>query len=150
MSTRCAIVVRQRSRYGLDDMETEELLRIYRHFDGYPTCAGVYLADALGESFGNGHDHSWALAFIAALFRMGENDYEIDPQGSVHGDIEYLYAVDGYVDYIDHAEGASKCRITCWRTGWVNGNYDEIMSREPLFSGSPGDWHDMYRISADA
>lgn len=46
MSTRSATIIRQTTYWG-EEAESEELMRFYRHCDGYPDGHGIDMAEAI-------------------------------------------------------------------------------------------------------
>jgi len=46
MSTRSATIIKQTTYWG-EEAETEELMRFYRHCDGYPEGHGMDMAEAV-------------------------------------------------------------------------------------------------------
>lgn len=55
MSTRSATIIRQTTYWG-EEAESEELMRFYRHCDGYPDGHGIDMAEAIVEADGMGID----------------------------------------------------------------------------------------------
>ena len=62
---------------------------------------------------------------------------EFEPFGCQHGDLEYLYVVDGIVDHRLGAkhDGRLPVTITVYNIGWDE-DYEVVMERTPLFSGT--------------
>lgn len=136
MSTRSVTIIRQ-TTYWEDQADTEELMRFYRHCDGYPEGHGMDMAksviasDECGVSQGE-----WVQGFLARLLAMPAR-MEFEPRGCQHGDLEYLYVVDGLVDHRWGAkhDGKLPVIISVYGIGWDE-NYADVEKREPIFSGT--------------
>ena len=88
MSTRSATIIKQTTYWG-EQAETEELMRFYRHCDGYPEGHGMDMAEAVIEADGMGIDiRAWCQPFLAKF--LGKPcTVEFEPKGCQHGDLEY-------------------------------------------------------------
>lgn len=142
MSTRSATIVRQITHNGECD-KTEELFRFYRHCDGYPEGHGMDLAlaciEAKEHDAGQLNNRNWAQHVFAHLFAK-DIDIEIEPYGVEHGDIEYLYVIEG-----EYAAYGGKIytddmpvTITIYGCGWDD-PYDEVLADKDavFFEGTP-------------
>ena len=150
MGTRCVTIFKNRQvkyvydsgngSFHEDGFESVELFRMYRHWDGYPSGNGMDLANAIiAADKGNGkNNRNWAACMLAALF-TGYNDYEIEGHDDEHGDLDYLYVVEG--DYANYGgKGAVDklpVTISVWDFGWdIDSRYDSVLDGEPIFSGT--------------
>lgn len=138
MSTRSATIIRQTTYWG-EDADTEELMRFYRHCDGYPEGHGMQMALAVKMADDDSTDPSeWLSNVLYQFFKM---DYgtsiEFEPFGCQHGDLEYLYVVEGIVDRRWSATKSGKLPITIsvYNIGWDE-SYADVEKREPIFSGT--------------
>lgn len=136
MSTRSATIIRQTTYWG-EEADTEELMRFYRHCDGYPEGHGIDMAMAVIEVDCMGIDNrSWCQPFLAK-FLSKPCTVEFEPKGCQHGDLEYLYVVEGLVDYRWGAkhDGKLPIIISVYNIGWDD-SYSDAEKREPIFSGT--------------
>ena len=140
MSTRSATIIRQTTYWG-EEAETEELMRFYRHCDGYPEGHGMDMANAIQNADGAvGYQGSEWLANFLNWFLI-HSPYtphiEFEPYGCQHGDLEYLYIVEGIVDRRWGATKSGKLpiTITVYSIGWDE-SYSDAEKREPIFSGT--------------
>lgn len=147
MGTRCVTIFKNRqvkysigedNRYHEDGMESVELFRMYRHWDGYPEGHGMSLAESVIEADAGSdrNNRNWAACMLGHLF-TDYQDYEIEEHSAVHGDLGFLYVVEG-----DYANYGGKCpveklpvTITVWEYEW-DCSYETVMEHEPLFTGS--------------
>ena len=137
MSTRSATIIRQTTYYGEMDVNTEELMRFYRHSDGYPEGHGIDMAEAIIEADGMGIDtRAWCQPFLSK-FLAKPCTVEFEPYGCQHVDLEYLYVVEGLVDRRWGAKNDGKLPviISVYGIGWDE-NYADVEKREPIFSGT--------------
>jgi len=125
MSTRCALVVRE-SNVWEPGRPYEEVLRLYRHCDGYPEGMGNDLKRICKSYFDESRRTSWSQWLVSELAKICS--YEIEPKSTVHGDLEYLYRID---------VEERKITVGCWHTGWDE-RYEKAFSRESLFSETFG------------
>ena len=140
MSTRSATIIRQTTYWG-EQAETEELMRFYRHCDGYPEGHGMDMAEAVKnvDRLDDVRGSEWLANFLNWFFNRSPytSHIEFEPKGCQHGDLEYLYVVEGIVD---HRWGKTKSgmlpiTISVYGIGWDE-DYDVAMEREPIFSGT--------------
>ena len=140
MSTRSATIIRQTTYWG-EQADTEELMRFYRHCDGYPEGHGMDLAKSIRNADRAGARPSEWLGGVLSWFFIVFSPFtpcvEFEPKGCQHGDLEYLYVVDGIVD---HRWGKTKSgrlpvTISVYGIGWDE-DYDVAMERTPIFSGT--------------
>ena len=140
MSTRSATIIRQTTYWG-EEADTEELMRFYRHCDGYPEGHGMDMAEAIRnvDNLDNVRNSEWVANFLNwFLLRSPYTTcVEFEPFGCQHGDLEYLYVVEGVVD---HRWGRTKdgrlpITISVYGIGWDE-NYVDAEKREPIFSGT--------------
>ena len=136
MSTRSATIVRQSTYWG-EEAETEELMRFYRHSDGYPEGHGIDMAESIVEVDGMGIDiRVWCQPFLAK-FLAKPCVVEFEPKGRQHGDLDYLYVVESIVDQRWGATTSGKLptTISVYSIG-LDENYADVEEREPIFSGT--------------
>ena len=139
MSTRSATIIRQTTYWG-EQAETEELMRFYRHCDGYPEGHGMELAQAVTCADQAKPNPCYWLANVLNWFML-QGPYstciEFEPKGCQHGDLEYLYVVEGLVDHRRGAkhDGKLPVIISVYGIGWSE-NYADVEKREPIFSGT--------------
>lgn len=136
MSTRSATIIRQTTYWG-EEAETEELMRFYRHCDGYPEGHGMDMAKSIIASDECGvSQREWVQGFLARLLAMPAS-MEFEPKGFQHGDLEYLYVVEGIVDYRWGKTKSGKLPVTIsvYGIGWDE-DYEVAMERTPIFSGT--------------
>lgn len=147
MGTRCVTILKNRQKRWTfdaeghisdDGFESVEVMRMYRHWDGYPEGNGMDIARAVIAADGDGHitNRNWAALLLAKLFSDYE-DYEVEPRDDQHGDLDYLYVVEG-----DYANYGGKSRvdrlpvtIAVWEFGWDE-DYDDVLGGAPLFKGT--------------
>lgn len=98
MSTRSATIIRQ-TNYTGENADTEELMRFYRHCDGYPEGHGIDMARAitLADKKGFAPEH-WVQGVLGFFFCKGVG-IEFESFGCEDGDIEFLYVVEGIIDH---------------------------------------------------
>lgn len=136
MSTRSATIIRQTTYWG-EQAETEELMRFYRHCDGYPEGHGMQMALAVMQADEwTTRPVEWLQAVLTAFFGM-DNAIEFEPRGCQHGDLEYLYVLEGIVDFRWNRTKSNTLPITIsvYGIGWDE-DYDVAMERTPIFSGT--------------
>lgn len=136
MSTRSATIIRQTTYWG-EEAESEELMRFYRHCDGYPEGHGIDMAKSvIASDCCKVGQKEWVQGFLARLLAMPAS-IEFEPKGFQHGDLEYLYVVEGLVDHRWGAkhDGKLPVIISVYGIGWDE-DYDVAMEREPIFSGT--------------
>lgn len=144
MSTRSATIVRQTTCWG-EEADTEEIMRFYRHCDGYPEGHGIDMAKSvIASDCCNVGQREWVQGFLARLLAMPAS-IEFEPRGSQHGDLEYLYVVDGIVDFRwgKTKNGRLPVTISVYGMGWDE-DYDVAMEREPIFSGTAYEYADRF------
>lgn len=136
MSTRSATIIRQTTYWG-QEANTEELMRFYRHCDGYPEGHGMDMAKSIVSCDECGVDsREWVQGFLARLLVMPAS-MEFEPFGCQHGDLEYLYVIEGIVDRRWGAtkSGGLPVTISVYGIGWDE-SYNDAEKREPIFSGT--------------
>lgn len=140
MSTRSATIVRQTTYWG-EEPDTVELMRFYRHCDGYPEGHGMDMARAVRNADrAEVKSQSEWLASVLEWFLIQSpytSHVEFEPIGCEHGDLEYLYVVEGIVD---HRWGSPKSgrlpvTISVYAIGWDE-HYHDAEKKEPLFVGT--------------
>lgn len=149
MSTRSATIIRQTTYWG-EEASTEELMRFYRHCDGYPDVHGIDLASSVMVA-----DQSkvapelWAQGFLSDLLNLNIS-VEFEPKGYEHGDLEYLYVVDGIIDqrWVRTKSGHLPITISIYEVG-LDESYEVTMERKPLFSGTAYELADKYLNKED-
>ena len=145
MSTRSATIIRQvdiwPSSTGPDSEERNELLRFYRHCDGYPDGHGLEMAKTL-QLMTSAYRTDWAAQLISYMALTG--CIEIEGRRVEHGDLEYLYVVDGVAD---HRAGVSsrgaQITLSVYRIGWDE-PYQECMKKAPYFTGTPDEYVERF------
>lgn len=153
MGTRCVTIVMER-RISHDGNTVDELFRFYRHFDGYPEGHGLDMALALlkaeakstekipGAGYGDQklNNRNWCQHAFAEIFAM-DADLEVEPDGYEHGDIEYLYVVNGLTDVSGGKEPipAMDVNIAVHKVGWDD-KYGDVLRRDPMFKGTPSEY----------
>lgn len=125
MSTRCALIVNERSKWK-KDRPLEEVFRLYRHCDGYPEGMGQDLKSICARYQKENERKSWSQYLLEKLSALCT--YEMEPAGAHHGDLEFLYRID--VD-------GSEMTLSCYAIGWDE-FYDEAMRRDPVFQETFG------------
>ena len=156
MSTRSATIVTQRTYKSATDYDVEELFRFYRHCDGYPEGHGLDMAEAFVEAERKGtadkdrwyssglNNRNWVQKCFAELFAK-DCDLEVEAKGHEHWDIEYLYVVEGASDHYGgkHTVGESPVVMRVYEA-YGHGDYDGILSGEPIFDGKPQEFVAAY------
>lgn len=144
MSTRSVTIIRQATYWG-ETPDTEELMRFYRHCDGYPEGHGIDMAEAILEADeSKGMERCWCQQFLAKLL-CKPCTVEFEPFGYQHGDLEYLYVVEGLVDHRWGArhDGKLPVSISVYGIGWDE-DYGVAMERTPIFSGTAYEYMDRF------
>ena len=137
MSTRSATIIKQTTYWG-EEAETEELMRFYRHCDGYPDGHGMQMALAVKQADEwPTSPRQWLQAVLTSFLGM-DNAIEFEPYDCEHGDIEYLYVVEGVVD---HRWGKTKddrlpVTISVYQHSWDEPYISTMLNTEPIFSGT--------------
>ena len=136
MSTRSATIIRQATYWG-EQAEKEELMRFYRHCDGYPEGHGIDMARAVRLADKKGIAPEYWVQGVLEFFFCNNVGVEFEPKGCQHGDLEYLYVVEGLVDHRWGAkyDGKLPVIISVYGIGWDE-NYADVEKREPIFSGT--------------
>lgn len=140
MSTRSATIIRQTTYWG-EQADTSELMRFYRHCDGYPEGHGMDMAEAIKnvDRLDGVRGSEWLANFLNwfLIHSPYTPHIEFEPKGCQHGDLEYLYVVEGIVDYRWGKTKSGKLPITIsvYGIGWDE-DYDVAIKREPIFSGT--------------
>lgn len=137
MSTRSATIIRQTTYWG-EQAKTEELMRFYRHCDGYPEGNGLELAKAVANAdrWGVASDY-WTSGLLGFFLTVGIG-IEFEPFDCEHGDIEFLYVVEGIVD---HRWGRRKddtlpITISVYQHSWDEPYTSTELNTKPIFSGT--------------
>ena len=158
MSTRSATIIRQTTHWG-EQAETEELMRFYRHCDGYPEGHGVDIAEACVNALAKGtekrtspwgyeyqtlNNRNWAQHVFGELFNM-DCDLELEPLGTEHGDIDYLYVITGtYAGFGGKvAQNELPVIISIYSPGWDE-SIEDVMKGEPEFRGTAEELLEKY------
>lgn len=147
MSTRSATIIRQITYWG-EQAETDDLMRFYRHCDGYPEGHGLEMAKAIRNADNDGTKPSQWLAGMLKWF-LTDNPYsaniEFEDRSSQHGDLEYIYVVYGIVDrrWGTTANGRLPITISVYGTGW-DVSYSDALGNEPIFSGTAYEYIDRF------
>lgn len=150
MSTRSATIIRQTTYWG-EQAETEELMRFYRHCDGYPEGHGMELAQAvINADRAKPRPSEW-LATVLNWFLI-HSPYspciEFEPVGCEHGDLEYIYVMEGIVDrrWGRKSDGTLPVTISIFE---ARPSYREALAREPIFSGTAYEYIERFGKEAD-
>lgn len=134
MSTRSATIFKQTTYWG-EQAETEEVLRFYLHCDGYPEGNGLELAKAVvnADRWGVAPDY-WASGLLGFFLTAGIG-IELEPRECAHGDLEFIYVVEGIVDrrWGRKSDGTLPVTISIFE---ARPSYREALAREPIFSGT--------------
>ena len=148
MSTRSATIIRQTTYWG-EEVETDEIMRFYRHCDGYPEGHGMDMAEAIRnvDALDGVLDSEWVAHFLNWFLIRSPytTNIEFEPRGSQHGDLEYLYVVEGIVD---HRWGSTKdgripVTISVYSIGWDE-DYADAEKLEPIFSGTAYEYTERF------
>ncbi len=144
MSTRSATIIRQTTYRG-EEHETKELMRFYRHCDGYPEGHGVDMARAVVLADKKGIAPEYWVQGVLEFFFCNNVGVEFETYGCEHGDIEFLYVIENTVD---HRLGARRCdtllvTISVYEIGWGT-DYEKAQKNEPLFSGSAREYIEKF------
>lgn len=136
MSTRSATIIRQTTYWG-ETPNTEELMRFYRHCDGYPEGHGIDIARAVALADKKGIAPEYWVQGVLEFFFYNYDGVEFEPLSRQHGNLEYLYVVEGMVDYRPGAKHDGKLPVTIsvYGIGWDE-DYEVAMERTPIFSGT--------------
>ena len=138
MSTRSVTIIRQSTYWGGME-EHAELMRFYRHCDGYPEGHGLQMALAVRQADKDGMPSDcWLSTILHEFMKMDMALHiEFEPWGRQHGDLKYLYVVEGIVDQRRGAThyGRLPVTISVYDTVWDE-DYDVAMARTPIFSGT--------------
>ena len=156
MSTRSATIVTQRAYTSIVENETEELFRFYRHCDGYPEGHGMDMATAFVEAERKGtadrdrwyssglNNRNWVQKCFAELFAK-DCDLEVEAKGNEHGDIEYLYVVEGASDHYGGKHNVDESPVVMRvYEAYGHTDYDDILAGEPIFDGKPQEFVDKF------
>lgn len=137
MSTRSATIIKQTTYWG-ETPDTEELMRFYRHCDGYPEGHGMDMAESIVEVdvWRQADTRAWCQSFLEK-FLGRPCTVVFEPFGCTHGDLEYLYVVEGIVDHRwgSTHDGKLPVTISVYEIGWDE-DYYVVMERTPIFSGT--------------
>lgn len=144
MGTRCVTIFRNVQRnWQTDEEERVELLRFYRHWDGYPGGHGRDIAWAIqAANDDEGKDNrNWAQHVLAHLF-SADADMELEGHDDEHGDLDYIYVVDGrYANYGGkHEVDEFAVMMSIYRCHYGAASYDDVFSEEPIYEGTAGDF----------
>ena len=155
MSTRSATIIRQTTYYGEMDVNTEELMRFYRHWDGYPEGHGLDMARAIAIADQRGYiknSSQWLASFLTWYLIISPNTchIEFEPYGCQHGDLEYLYVVEGTVDrrWNGTKDGKLPITISVYGINWDESYYD-AEKREPIFSGTAYEYIEKFEFGKE-
>ena len=137
MSTRSATIIRQTTYWG-EQAKTEELMRFYRHCDGYPEGHGIDLASSVMSADEQGWDEENWLQGVLADFLNLKCSVVFEPYGYEYGDIEYLYLLEGIVD---HRWGKTKSgklpvTISVFQHALDEPYIATELNTQPIFSGT--------------
>lgn len=140
MSTRSATIIRQTTYWG-EQANTEELMRFYRHCDGYPEGHGMEFAQAVKCADQAIPNPCYWLANVLNWFML-QSTYsaciEFEPFGYEHGDVEYLYVVEGIEDHRwgKTKDGKLPVIISVYKHSWNEPYISTELNTEPIFSGT--------------
>jgi hypothetical protein len=112
-------------------------MRFYRHCDGYPEGHGIDMARAVTLADKKGIAPEYWVQGVLEFFFCNNVGVEFEPYGCEHGDVEYLYVVEGTVDYRPGATKGGRLPITIslYDIGWDE-FYADAEKQEPIFSGT--------------
>ena len=144
MSTRSATIIRQTTYWG-EEAETEELMRFYRHCDGYPEGHGIDLASSVMMADEQGWNEECWLQGVLADFLNLKCLVEFESCGCEHGDLEYLYVLEGIVDqrWGKTKSGKLPVTISVYEIDWDE-PYSDAEKHEPLFSGTAYEYAEKF------
>jgi len=148
MSTRSATIIRQTTYWG-EQADTEELMRFYRHCDGYPEGHGLDMAEAVknADRSEGVRPSEWLSNFLNwfLIHSPYTPHIEFEPFGCQHGDLEYLYVVEGIVDrrWGKTKDGKLPITISVYSIGWDE-SYNDAEKREPIFSGTAYEYMEKF------
>lgn len=125
MSTRSATIIMDNDWNG----GKVEVVRFYRHCDGYPEGHGADIAKAIKNSTLEGACSCQGI--LANLLNMNCR-IEFEPFGTEHSDIEFLYVVD-----------AADKTIALYSCEWDE-SYTQTLARKPLFVGDADAYLDRF------
>lgn len=140
MSTRSATIIRQTTYWG-EEADTEELMRFYRHCDGHPEDHGMELAEAVRNADRAQPRTTEWLGTVLCWFLL-HSPYspciEFEPYGCEHGDIEYLYVVEGIVDHRwgKTKDGKLPVTISVYQHSWDEPYISTELNTQPIFNGT--------------
>lgn len=150
MGTRCAMILRSREVYYNGETR-REVMRAYRHFDGYPEGMGKDIALACKHADERNerepeyrqNNRNWGQSFLAALM-SSDADIEIEPMDYEHSDIEFLYVVEGTRDLCGGKVPVSGygIKVFVYHSDSWDDDYETIMGNTPIFCGG---WDEMLK-----
>ena len=139
MSTRSATIIRQTTYCG-ETPNTEELMRFYRHCDGYPEGHGMQMALAVTEADKDAMPEAcWMSTVLYEFFKMDSAVHiEFEPFGCEHGDIVFLYVVEGIVDHRwgKTKDGKLPVTISVYQHSLDEPYISTELNSKPIFSGT--------------
>lgn len=153
MSTRSATIIKQTTYWG-EQAETEELMRFYRHCDDYPEGHGMEFAQAVKCADRAKSNPSYWLANVLNWFML-QSPYstciEFEPYGCEHGDIDYLYVVEGIVDHRwgKTKDGKLPVTISVYQHSWDEPYISTTLNTEPIFSGTAYEYIERFGNEKD-
>lgn len=137
MSARSTTIIRQTTYWG-EEANTEELMRFYRHSDGYLDCHGLDIARAvmLADKKGIASDN-WVQGLLQFFF-CNEVRVEFEPYGYEHGDITFLYVVEGIVDLMcgRKMDDILPITISVYKHSFDEPYISTELNTKPIFSGT--------------
>lgn len=133
---------------------TEQLVNMYRQYDGYPSGHGTELVDFLNSGkvvngFGGNETErvfngaGCLAAQMIAHFKDGVGNIYLEPISAKNCGQEYEYEV--YVDYDTHV-----VTLKCIEVGYINKKGDYVNKGRVLFEGKPSEfssWLDKYEMA---
>lgn len=137
MSTRSATIIRQTTYFG-ETADTEELMRFYRHCGGYPEAHGIDMARAVTLADKRGCVPDYWVQGVLEFFFCDHVGVEFEPYGCEHGDVEFLYVVEGIVDHRwgKTKDGRLPVTISVYQHSWDEPYISTELNSEPIFSGT--------------
>jgi hypothetical protein len=133
---------------------TEQLVNMYRQYDGYPSGHGDELADFLNSGKvvnGIGGNETQRVfngagclaAQMIAHFKDGAGGIYIEPISAKNCGQDYEYEI--YVDWDTH-----EITFKCFENGYINKKGEYKSGKKLLFEGKPSEfssWLEKYKIA---
>lgn len=151
MGTRCATIVQQVGMCFDGKDKVEELFRIYRHWDGYPSGHGMDIVRACKAANNDEgiNNRNWCQHVMAHLF-ANSADMEVETNDVEHGDLDYLYVITGRYNHTGGKVAIEEypLLISVFSVGW-NQSYESAIRNNLLFSGTPETFEQWVKYECD-